>query len=112
MRLLFDHNLSPRLIKRLVDILPNSTHVLFVGLDQATDLEVWQYAQTHAYTIVTKDIDFNDLSVMLGAPPKVIWLRIGNSTTRAIEDLLRNHQTAISHFVADPKANLLSLVGR
>jgi len=78
MRLLFDHNLSPRLVRGLADRYSDTTHVFLVGLDRASDMAVWTYAQTNDYMIVTKDSDFSDVSVLRGFPPKVIWLRLGS----------------------------------
>ena len=60
MKLLFDHNLSPRLVARLADVLPDASHVALAGLDRATDQQVWEFAREHGYTIVTKDTDFGD----------------------------------------------------
>ena len=79
MKLLFDHNLSSRLVSRLTHRYPNASHVGLVGLERAADLTVWRYAQTNDYIIVTKDSDFNDVSVLRGFPPKVIWLHLGSS---------------------------------
>jgi predicted nuclease of predicted toxin-antitoxin system len=58
MKLLFDQNLSHRLVERLNDIYPDSTHVREVGLRDADDLVIWQYAGAHGYAIVSKDSDF------------------------------------------------------
>jgi predicted nuclease of predicted toxin-antitoxin system len=102
MKLFFDHNLSPRLVARLADLYPNASHVVFVGLDRASDSTVWSYAQTNNYTIVTKDSDFSDMSVLRGFPPKVIWLQLGNCTTSDLENALRRHHIAIQDFAADP----------
>jgi predicted nuclease of predicted toxin-antitoxin system len=77
-KLLFDYNLSPRLVTRLSDAYPNSEHVYLVGFDQAEDSVVWTYAVQNDYIIVTKDSDFSELSIIRGFPPKVIWLRRGN----------------------------------
>ena len=52
MKLLFDHNVSPRLPARLADIFPDANHVALLGLDQASDEMVWTYARAHGYTIV------------------------------------------------------------
>jgi predicted nuclease of predicted toxin-antitoxin system len=49
------------------------------------------------------------MSVLRGFPPKVIWLRIGNCTTTALEDLLRHHQLTVHTFLADPTAGTLIL---
>jgi len=57
MKLLFDQNLSPRLVYRLADLYPNSSHVMEVGLDRSFDKEVWNYARQQHYLIVTKDVD-------------------------------------------------------
>ena len=75
MKLLFDQNLSPKLIKSLEDVFPNSNHVFPLGLDEADDTRVWEYAQQNDFTLVTKDADFGDLSILRGFPPKVIWIR-------------------------------------
>ena len=62
MKLLFDHNLSPRLVNRLADIYPNSNHLFNLNLDTAEDSFVWKYARDNDLTIVTKDSDFSELS--------------------------------------------------
>ncbi|WP_228061604.1 DUF5615 family PIN-like protein [[Phormidium] sp. LEGE 05292] len=72
MKLLFDHNLSPRLVNRLADIFPNSNHLFLLGFDQVPDREVWQYARDNNFIIVTKDSDFNEIVILRGFPPKVI----------------------------------------
>jgi predicted nuclease of predicted toxin-antitoxin system len=109
-RLLFDHNLSPRLVERLGDRYPGAQHVAAVGLERATDAQVWAYAGAHGYAIVTKDSDFNDTVVLQGSPPKVVWLRLGNCTTGAIERVLRAAAETVTAFLADPAADLLELV--
>ena len=57
MKLLFDHNLSPRLVNLLADLFPESIHVYILGMDRSNDYEVWTYAQSHGFTIVTRDSD-------------------------------------------------------
>jgi predicted nuclease of predicted toxin-antitoxin system len=110
MRLLFDHNLSPRLVDRLADLIPNSSHVWLVGLERASDQDVWDYALAHGYTVVTKDADFSEMSVLRGFPPRVIWLRIGNCTTQQIDALLRTHREAIMALDTDPSVGVLALI--
>jgi predicted nuclease of predicted toxin-antitoxin system len=108
-KLLFDQNLSPRLVRRLADLHPGSSHVFLLGIDQASDDEIWKRARQDGYTIVTKDTDFGDLSVLRGFPPKVIWVRLGNCTTQQIEDLIRNNNEAVKAFEIDLTVGLLSL---
>ena len=85
-------------------------HVGSLGLDRATDSCIWDYARNHNLCIVTKDADFSDLSARRGAPPKVIWLRIGNCLTSGVAWLLHRHAEAISQFLADPNSDVLILV--
>ena len=78
MKLLFDNNLSHKLVSRLDDLFPDSSHVMTEGLDEAEDHEIWDYAKENGFAIITKDSDYDDLSIVRGFPPKVIWLKIGN----------------------------------
>ena len=95
MKLLFDQNLSFRLCERLADLFPGSVQVRAVGLHRADDLQLWTYAREQGLTIVSLDADFADLSILHGAPPKVIWLRCGNRPTEYVERLLRQYASAI-----------------
>jgi predicted nuclease of predicted toxin-antitoxin system len=108
-KLLFDHNLSPRLVSLLADPHPGSSHALFLRLDRSPDSAVWEQARHDGYTIVTKDSDFADMSVLRGFPPKVIWIRLGNCTTQQVEMLLRGNREAVNAFEVDPVVGLLSL---
>ena len=109
MKLLFDHNLSPRLVELLADIYPNSNHLYLMGLDQQSDHIVWEIAKTQGYIIVTKDADFNELLIIKGFPPKVIWIRAGNCSTKTIESLLRNNYEAILSFAQDQNTGIIAL---
>ena len=109
MKLLFDHNLSPRLVKSLADIYPDSNHVYPLKLDQVSDKEIWEYAQREGFLIVTKDADFSDLCILLGFPPKVIWIRRGNCQTTAIESMLRRHHADIETLDKDVIIGVLTL---
>ncbi len=62
MKLLFDQNLSHLLVKRLVDLFPASSHVRLLGLDQADDGQIWNYAKEHGFTVVSQDADFAERS--------------------------------------------------
>ncbi|MGK7889519.1 MAG: DUF5615 family PIN-like protein [Leptolyngbyaceae cyanobacterium] len=93
----------------MVDLYPHSQHVYLIGLDQAEDLIVWQYAQPNDFTVVTKDSDFSELSVLQGFPPKVIWIRRGSCSTRQIETMLRSHHETIQQFGTDTNLGVLTL---
>ena len=109
MKLLLDQNLSPRLVRRLADLFPNSNHVSEVGLDRSLDREVWDYARQHEYIIVTKDVDFSEFSILQGFPPKVIWIRRGNCSTQAIEAILQENFASIQAMNEDAKTGILEL---
>ena len=110
MKLLFDENLSPKLVATLADLFPDSNHVHRVGLGGATDNEVWEYALKHGYTLVSKDSDFHEKSLLQNYPPKVIWIKRGNCTNQQIEMILRSKSAQIQTLLADPEAAYLMLL--
>ncbi|MBK9940639.1 MAG: DUF5615 family PIN-like protein [Kouleothrix sp.] len=110
MSLLFDHHLSRKLVTRLDDLFPDASHVAFHGLSDAEDRAIWAFAAREGYTIVTKDSDFNDLSALMGAPPKVIWIRMGNCTTAEVVLLLRRYAAPIKSFLGDPTERVLEII--
>ena len=109
MKLLFDENLSRRLVTRLAGMFPDSAHVTDVGLQRATDREVWEHARRDDYLLVSKDSDFNDLAFVHGPPPKVIWLRVANASTAQVEELLAGSADTISAFAANESDAVLVL---
>lgn len=109
MNLLFDHNLSPRLIGLLADVFPSALHVRDLALDRESDHVVWQYARREGLTIVSKDSDFHQLSFVHGHPPKVVWLRCGSVTTEQIADVLRRRAADIAAFHMDGDASFLAI---
>lgn len=109
MKLLFDQNLSRKLVNRLVDIFPESSHVQFHGLAQKTDTEIWEFAKLNDFCIVTQDVDFAERSRLHGSPPKVVWLRCGNVPTTEIEALIRAGDEAIQELLNNSKLHCLEL---
>lgn len=109
MKLLFDQNLSYKLVKRLADLFPDSIHVREVGLKEADDPVIWEYAKRNDLMVVSKDADFHQRSFVLGYPPKVIWIRLGNCSTSDVESVIRNNFGSIKAFHEDGYAAFLSL---
>lgn len=109
MKLLFDQNLSHKLVSLLADLFPDSIHVRDVGLETADDSEIWTYAQDNSLIICSKDSDLHQRSFLLGFPPKVVWVRLGNCSTSDVEKLLREHAATIKQFVDDDYASFLTL---
>ena len=104
MKLLFDQNLSFKLCENLAGLFPGSHHVRLLGLDQADDSALWQFAKANGFCIVTQDSDFADLAALYGPPPKIIWLRCGNQPTAFVEKLLRDQAESIAAFAADAQS--------
>jgi predicted nuclease of predicted toxin-antitoxin system len=110
MKLLFDQNLSYKLPQRVSDLFPESAHVRLLKLDQADDIVIWQYAKNEGFAILTQDSDFFDIAIMNGIPPKIIWLRTGNSSTNFVESYLQDNILVIRHFLADDQKICLELL--
>ena len=109
MKLLLDENLSDRIVPQILDLYSGSSHVKSCGLTHTDDTLIWLFAQEHGYTIVSKDADFHQRSLVFGHPPKLVFLRVGNCATRRIVELLRSHYVLLAAFEADPGASILIL---
>ena len=109
MKLLFDENLSRKLVQRLADLYPGSAHVVGVELMTSPDREIWNFAKVNGFLIVSTDLDFYELATALGPPPKVIWLRRWTHPTADAERVLRREAIRISEFVDDPELGVLML---
>ena len=110
-RLLFDENLSEALVPALADLFPGSLHVRTLGHSGAADSAVWALAHSHQCLLVTRDEDFLQLSVARGAPPKVIWIAVGNCTNATLVALLRANHVEIERFQAQDEQTFLALGG-
>lgn len=109
MKLLFDQNLSRKLVNRLADAFPGSSHVQFHKLAEKTDTEIWEFAKENDFCIITQDADFAERSRLYGSPPKVIWLRCGNAPSRDVEILIRSGAEAIQELLNDSRLHCLEL---
>ncbi|MCY2936058.1 MAG: DUF5615 family PIN-like protein [Planctomycetota bacterium] len=109
MKFLFDENLSYKLLKKLNDIFPEILQVRQLKLNQYDDRQIWEYAKSHSYVIVTQDVDFANLVALYGPPPKVIWIRCRNQSNQYLERLIRMHYEDIVGFEHDPELDCLEL---
>jgi predicted nuclease of predicted toxin-antitoxin system len=110
MKLLFDHHLSHKLVQRLADLFPDSTQTRLLGMATTQDQAIWEYARQHGFILVSLDADFYDMSLLRGHPPKLIWLRCGNSTVAQVEHLLRDNFQRVELFAADPATGCLEIL--
>ena len=91
MKILLDANISYKLTNILTPIFGECTHVDFIGLDvPVDDINIWNYALDNGFVIITKDTDFVDLIDLKGFPPKVVLLKTGNNSSKALAELLIN----------------------
>lgn len=109
MKLLFDENLSPKLVHRLKEMYPKSDHVSNVGLKGSDDRKIWEYCKEEEFIIVSKDTDFRERSFVEGFPPKIIWLDVGNAGTKSIAQLLENEYSRVKNFSLQQENSLLIL---
>lgn len=109
MKLLLDQNLSFNLISLLEEFFPGSAHVRDFNLQMATDLEIWDFAKKNNFAIIPKDADFRQRSFIFGAPPKIIFLKVGNSSTNEISTLIRKKIILLQEFIRNKTSSLLIL---
>lgn len=109
MRLLFDENPSPDLPRLLADVFPSSAHVRDKNLVGSDDLTLWQFAAANGFALVTKDDDFVELSILRGAPPKVILIGLGNCRTSDVATLLKAENAKLVQFASDAAASVIQI---
>ena len=107
MKLLFDENLSPKLSRLVASAFPGSQHVRELGLKGKTDGEIWAYAGTNGFAIVSKDKDFYQRALLYGSPPKFIWLCLGNCTRDDLLALIQRHEPDILVFETSSESVLI-----
>ncbi len=110
MKLLFDQNISFRVLRKLEKSFPESVQVKDLGLENFSDMQIWNYAKEHNFSIVTFDSDFFDLANLYGHPPKIIWLRTGNRRTNEIANLLISKSDIILDFISNPTYKELACI--
>ena len=105
MKLLLDQNISFRVASKIQDIFPGTKQVKDLGLENSKDLVIWEFARTNGFCILTFDNDFYDIGLLKGSPPKIIWMRTGNTKTINIVRILRKNYGTIKAFLTDPVYN-------
>lgn len=109
MKLLLDENLSRRIVESLQLHFPGSSHVSLVGLDQADDRAIWDYAKNYSFVIVTKDDDFQGIQSLLGYPPKFIHITLGNCSNSEVLALLIKSADAMESTLGQPEIGFVEL---
>lgn len=109
MKLLLDENISFRLKYLINDIFDEIIHVTTLSNVVLSDDEIWNIAKLQNYIILTNDRDFEDLSVFLGMPPKVIIIKTGNLNKNLLSEKIRNNISEITDFYYDKQLRILEI---
>ena len=109
MNLLFDQNISFKVCKKIQTIFPNAKHLSDLQIQNYKDIDIWNYAKVNNYSIVTFDSDFIDISTLYGFPPKIIWLKTGNTSTDNLAEKIRLNHATIIEFLDDKEIAFLEI---
>ena len=108
MKLLFDANLSRRIVPLLSDLFPGSSHISQIGLvGETPDATIWEYAKQNGFAIVRADADFLRFADQYGAPPQVVRLERMDYSTEVAADLIRRYAIAFAEFEKSAKPVLV-----
>jgi len=101
MNCLVDAQLPPALARLLSERGHFANHVADIGLQDSDNSVIWQWALAHNAVILTKDEDFHRRSLLSRQAPRIVWLRIGNTSKRALlawfEPLLAQVEAALTN---------------
>lgn len=111
MKLLLDENLPPGMVRVIDDVFPASSHVLHLGLEQASDADIYRFAGDGDFAVVTRDDDFEFLSQQFGAPPRIILLKVGNTSIVALRAFLIRHAQEMADFIQAADEHRLLKIG-
>ncbi len=100
MKLLFDENISHKVVNKIAHLFPDSIHIKQIQPLLISDSFIFEYARHNDFSIITFDEDFNNLSLLKGYPPKIIWLRTGNTSTEKLAQLIIEKSEVIKGFLS------------
>lgn len=112
MKILIDQNISYRLLARIESEFPNCFHVKDLDLMDAIDFQIFQYARQNDFDLIfTLDEDFNIIQLEHSIPPKIVWFRVGNCSTRILAQIVLDKAKIIRAFLIDSEAECLEIFG-
>lgn len=109
MKLLLDQCVPYRLGIWIANHGIENLHVEQLGMATASDTAVWSFAKEKGYYLVSKDKDFEELVIRKGAPPKLVWLHTGNTSTGQLIGVMEKHWPDILHFLEESEASILEI---
>ncbi len=110
MKLLIDENISRKVVESVSRVFPGSRHVFDTGLCNTEDVIIREYAARNDFVILSKDSDFHDMSILHGIPPKIVWIKRGNCSTKEIEALILENENAIKRFIDNSERRCLIIL--
>lgn len=105
MRFVVDAQLPPALVQVLRGSSCDAVAVREIGLRDATDAEIWNYAMQRETAIIAKDEDFAQRCLQSQNQPVIVWLRIGNTSNQALVNWLM--PLLASNYPPDPSGDRL-----
>jgi predicted nuclease of predicted toxin-antitoxin system len=97
---LIDENLSRRLKVILAPIFPNCSHVADFSLLRADDDAIHARAKAEGLALLSRDDDFRGLVERYGAPPKLVFVRLGNVSTIEVAEAIALQQNEFNTFLS------------
>ena len=110
MKLLFDQNISHRILGKLPPDFADCQQVRTVGLEDSSDINIFNYAKENDFAVVTFDSDFVDLNTLHSTPPKIIYLNTGNLSTNHISELILDNILTIKQYLDSDSDSILELI--
>jgi predicted nuclease of predicted toxin-antitoxin system len=108
---LVDAQLPPSLAGALRQAGYPAVHVVDLGLQAATDGEIWDQASSRSAVLVTKDRDFALRRAATNDGPTILWVRVGNISNRKLIELALRSLPAIIDAIERDEA-VIEFVGR
>ena len=109
MKFLIDNNLSFKLVLPLQDSFPGTAHIRSELSVTAEDPAIWEFAKKNNHILLTKDNDFDERSLVMGCPPKVVHLVCGNRTTLYLLNLILLRRETIINFAEQEEDCILKI---
>jgi predicted nuclease of predicted toxin-antitoxin system len=108
---LVDAQLPPLLAEALRQAGCEAVHVIDLGLQAATDEQIWDEAISRSAVLVTKDRDFALRRAATNDGPAILWVRVGNTSNRKLIELVLRALPAIVTAIERDEA-VIEFIGR
>jgi len=94
-KFIIDAQLPPALARYLSSLGEDAIHVLDIDMMEASDSMIWDFSLSKNLIIITKDEDFQIRASVSTEPPKLIWVRLGNTSKKALLQFFKKQWSQI-----------------